>query len=38
LYTIDMEILRPQELPFQEFRRGLRQVGNSLHVDIQVDS
>ena len=37
LYTMDMEILLPQEIDFDEFRRGLRQVGNSLHVDIQLE-
>ncbi len=37
LYTMDMEILLPQEIDFDDFRRGLRQVGNSLHVDIQLE-
>jgi len=37
IYKIDLEIRRPEEFSYDQLKKGLRKVGDKLHVDIQID-
>ncbi len=37
IYKINLEITRPETISFEEMKKGLRKVGDQLHVDIQID-
>lgn len=37
LYKVEMEVEFPKNLSYEEIRKGLREVGDQLHLDVQIE-